>query len=129
MSSSSNNCSVVANVSIATRVDIVCWRGDTFVLTATIADVDGNAVDLSVYTWKMEVREYDNGPLVILSTNITITATNLGVLTVTISAANMLVNAGTYVYEIQATNPTPNPDTLTTYLYGQFTVTQDITAN
>lgn len=129
MSSSSNNCSVVANVSIATRVDIVCWRGDTFVLTATIADVDGNAVDLSVYTWKMEVREYDNGPLVILSTNITITATNLGVLTVTISAANMLVNAGTYVYEIQATNPTPNPDTVTTYLYGQFTVTQDITAN
>ena len=129
MSSSSNNCSVVANVSIATRVDIVCWRGDTFVLTSTIADVDGNAVDLSVYTWKMEVREYDNGPLVILSTNITITATNLGVLTVTISAANMLVNAGTYVYEIQATNPTPNPDTVTTYLYGQFTVTQDITAN
>jgi len=129
MSSSSNNCSVVANVSIATRVDIVCWRGDTFVLTATIADVDGNAVDLSVYTWKMEVREYDNGPLVILSTNITITATNLGVLTVTISAANMLVNAGTYVYEIQATNLTPNPDTVTTYLYGQFTVTQDITAN
>ena len=129
MSSSSNNCSGVANVSIATRVDIVCWRGDTFVLTATIADVDGNAVDLSVYTWKMEVREYDNGPLVILSTNITITATNLGVLTVTISAANMLVNAGTYVYEIQATNPTPNPDTVTTYLYGQFTVTQDITAN
>lgn len=129
MSSSSNNCNVVANVSIATRVDIVCWRGDTFVLTATIADVDGNAVDLSVYTWKMEVREYDNGPLVILSTNITITATNLGVLTVTISAANMLVNAGTYVYEIQATNPTPNPDTVTTYLYGQFTVTQDITAN
>ena len=129
MSSSSNNCNVVANVSIATRVDIVCWRGDTFVLTATIADVDGNAVDLSVYTWKMEVREYDNGPLVITSTNITITATNLGVLTVTISAANMLVNAGTYVYEIQATNPTPNPDTVTTYLYGQFTVTQDITAN
>jgi hypothetical protein len=129
MSSSSNNCNVVANVSIATRVDIVCWRGDTFVLTSTIADVDGNAVDLSVYTWKMEVREYDNGPLVILSTNITITATNLGVLTVTISAANMLVNAGTYVYEIQATNPTPNPDTVTTYLYGQFTVTQDITAN
>jgi archaellum component FlaF (FlaF/FlaG flagellin family) len=99
------------------------------VLTATIADVDGNAVDLSVYTWKMEVREYDNGPLVITSTNITITATNLGVLTVTISAPNMLVNAGTYVYEIQATNPTPNPDTVTTYLYGQFTVTQDITAN
>jgi hypothetical protein len=99
------------------------------VLTATIADADGNAVDLSIYTWKMEVREYDNGPLVITSTNITITATSLGVLTVTISAANMLVNAGTYVYEIQATNQTPNPDTVTTYLYGQFTVTQDITAN
>lgn len=118
-----------AVVSIATRVDVVCWRGDTFVLTATIADSNGTAVDLSVYTWKMEVREYDNGPLVISSSNITVTGTALGVLTVTISAANMLVNAGTYVYEIQATNPTPNPDTVTTYLYGQFTVTQDIAAN
>lgn len=118
-----------AVVSIATRVDVVCWRGDTFVLTATIADSNGTAVDLSVYTWKMEVREYDNGPLVIVSGNITVTGTALGVLTVTISATNMLVNAGTYVYEIQATNPTPNPDTVTTYLYGQFTVTQDIAAN
>lgn len=98
-------------------------------LTATIADANGTAVDLSVYTWKMEVREYDNGPLVIASSNITVTGTSLGVLTVTISSTNMLVTAGTYVYEIQATNPTPNPDTVTTYLYGQFTVTQDIAAN
>ena len=129
MSSSSNNCNTVANVSIAVRVDIVCWRGDTFGLTATIKDADGNAVDLSIYTWKMEVREYDTGPLVITSANITVTGTSLGVLTVVISAANMLVTAGTYVYEIQATNLTPNPDTVTTYLYGQFTVTQDIAAN
>jgi hypothetical protein len=118
-----------AVVSIATRVDIVCWRGDTFELIATIKDANGTAVDLSVYTWKMEVREYDSGPLVISSSNITVTGTALGVLTVTISAANMLVTAGTYVYEIQATNTTPNPDTVTTYLYGQFTVTQDIAAN
>jgi hypothetical protein len=129
MSSSSNNCNIVANVSIATRVDIVCWRGDTFGLTATIKDANGNAVDLSIYTWKMEVREYDTGPIVIGAANITVTGTSLGVLTVVISATNMLVNAGTYVYEIQATDLTPNPDTVTTYLYGQFTVTQDIVAN
>lgn len=118
-----------AVVSIATRVDIVCWRGDTFVLIATIKDANGTAVDLSVFTWKMEVREYDTGPIVIASSNITVTGTALGVLTVTISAPNMLVNAGTFVYEIQATNPTPNPDVVTTYMYGQFTITQDITVN
>jgi len=123
------NVAPTAVVSIATRVDIVCWRGDTFVLTATIQDANGTAVDLTVFTWKMEVREYDNGPLVIASANITVTGTALGVLTVTISATNMLVNPGTYVYEIQATNPTPNPDVVTTYLFGQFSVTQDITAN
>jgi len=118
-----------AVVSIATRVDIVCWRGDTFVLLATIKDANGNAVDLSAYTWKMEVREYDTGPIVINSSNITVTGTALGVLTVTISATNMLVNPGTFVYEIQATDTVPNPDIVTTYLFGQFTVTQDITVN
>jgi hypothetical protein len=118
-----------ANVSIATRVDIVCWRGDTFVLIATIKDANGNAVDLSLFTWKMEVREYDTGPIVIDSSDITVTGTSLGVLTVTISATDMLVNAGTFVYEIQATDTTPTPDVVTTYLYGQFTVTQDITIN
>jgi archaellum component FlaF (FlaF/FlaG flagellin family) len=118
-----------AVVSIATRVDIVCWRGDTFELIATIKDANGTAVDLSLFTWKMEVREYDSGPLVISSSNITVTGTSLGVLTVNISATNMLVNAGTYVYEIQATDTTPTPDVVTTYLYGQFTVTQDIAAN
>jgi len=118
-----------AVVSIATRVDIACWRGDTFVLLATIKDANGNAVDLSAYTWKMEVREYDTGPIVINSANITVTGTALGVLTVTISATNMLVNPGTFVYEIQATDTVPNPDIVTTYLFGQFTVTQDITVN
>lgn len=123
------NTAPTAVVSTASRVDIVCWRGDTFVLTATIKDANGTAVDLSIYTWKMEVREYDSGPLVISSSNITVTGTSLGVLTINISAANMLVNPGTYVYEVQATNLTPNPDTVTTFLYGQFSVTQDITAN
>lgn len=98
-------------------------------MVATIKDANGTAVDLSLFTWKMEVREYDTGPIVIASSNITVTGTALGVLTVTISAPNMLVNAGTFVYEIQATNPTPNPDVVTTYMYGQFTITQDITVN
>ena len=98
-------------------------------MLATIKDANGNAVDLSAYTWKMEVREYDTGPIVINSANITVTGTALGVLTVTISAPNMLVNAGTFVYEIQATDTVPNPDIVTTYLFGQFTVTQDITVN
>jgi hypothetical protein len=118
-----------AVVSIATRVDIVCWRGDTFALLATISDANGNAVDLSIYTWKMEVREYDTGPVVIAAANITVTGTSLGVLTVAITAPNMLVSAGTFVYEIQATNTVPNPDVVTTYLFGQFTITQDIVVN
>lgn len=98
-------------------------------MVATIKDANGTAVDLSLFTWKMEVREYDTGPIVIDSTDITVTGTSLGVLTVTISATDMLVSAGTFVYEIQATNATPNPDVVTTYMYGQFTVTQDITIN
>ena len=77
----------------------------------------------------MEVREYDTGPIVISAANIAVTGTSLGVLTVAITAPNMLVNPGTFVYEIQATYTVPNPDVVTTYLFGQFTVTQDIVAN
>jgi hypothetical protein len=72
----------------------------------------------------MEVREYDNGPLIITSSNITISGTAAGVLTVTISSTNMQVDAGTYVYGLQAT--LTSDSTVETWLYGTFDVVQDI---
>lgn len=104
-----------------------CRRGDTFVLTSNISDANGTAIDLTAYTFKMEVREYDDGPIVIANSNITITGTALGVLTITISAANMLVDAGTDVYGVQATKISDS--TVATWMYGLFEIVQDIVAN
>ena len=72
----------------------------------------------------MEVREYDNGPLVILSTDITVTGTAEGVLTILIAAADMIVEAGVYVYGLQTTLIADG--TIETWLYGKFDIVQDI---
>lgn len=119
-------CSNPSNVNLnnAAQVNICARRGDTFVLTSNVKDSDGTAIDLTLYTYKMEVREYDNGPLIITSSNITISGTAAGVLTVTISSTNMLVDAGTYVYGLQAT--LTSDSTVETWLYGTFDVVQDI---
>lgn len=119
-------CSNPSNVNLnnAAQVNICARRGDTFVLTSNVKDSDGTAIDLTLYTYKMEVREYDNGPLIITSSNITISGTAAGVLTVTISSTNMQVDAGTYVYGLQAT--LTSDSTVETWLYGTFDVVQDI---
>lgn len=119
-------CSNPSNVNMnnAAQVNICARRGDTFVLKSNVKDSDGTAIDLTLYTYKMEVREYDDGPVVIASTDITISGTNVGVLTVTISSTNMQVDAGTYVYGLQAT--LTSDSTVETWLYGTFDVVQDI---
>lgn len=119
-------CSNPSNVNMnnAAQVNICARRGDTFVLKSNVKDSDGTAIDLTLYTYKMEVREYDDGPVVIASTDITISGTNVGVLTVTISSTNMQVDAGTYVYGLQAT--LISDSTVETWLYGTFDVVQDI---
>jgi hypothetical protein len=72
----------------------------------------------------MEIREYDNGPLVIADGDINITGNINGELTVTITAANMNVEAGTYVYGLQST--LTSDSTVETWFYGTFEVVQDI---
>jgi len=72
----------------------------------------------------MEVREYDNGPVVIPSTDVTITGSAAGLLLIVIAAADMNVDAGTYVYGLQTTLIADG--TIETWLYGKFEVVQDI---
>ena len=73
----------------------------------------------------MEVRTStdDEGSPVIASANITDTKDDSGNLNLTITATNMNVSAGTYVYDLQATLS----GVVTTWLYGTFTVNEDVT--
>jgi len=125
-SSSPCSCGTATSVNLnnASNVNICCRRGDTFKLEANIKDANGDALDLTLYTYKMEVREYDSGPLVINSADITVTGTAEGVLTILIAAADMIVEAGVYVYGLQTTLIADG--TIETWLYGKFDIVQDI---
>jgi len=133
MSCSSSSCSkspctcenaTNVNLNTADRVNVCCRRGDTFVLEVNVKDSAGAALDATLYSYKVEVREYDDGPIIIASTAVATTSTSAGKVTITITAANMLVTAGTYVYGLQATKTSDS--TVETWIFGTFEVVQDI---
>ena len=124
--SSSCRCENPQNVdlSAASQLNICCRRANTFILKANVKDSTGTAIDLTLYSYEMQVRQYDNGPIVISNSNITITGTDAGLLTITITDANMTVNAGTYVYGVEFTLTSTGEKE--TWFYGTFTVQQNI---
>jgi len=120
------------NLDIASRVDIVCRRGDTFVLELTFKDEAGDVIDLSSgYEWMMQVRETDTSTSAALdgdsndesANDFGFTGTNAGVLTITASAAVMAgLAGGIYVYDLQSAQGA----VVTTWMYGKFTVNEDV---
>ena len=112
------------NMNNAAQLNICTRRGDTFILKSVVKSSNGVKLDLTLYSFKMEVREYDNGPLVIADGLISITGDINGNLLVTISSTNMKVAAGTYVYGFQST--LTSASTVETWFYGTFEVVQDI---
>jgi hypothetical protein len=120
---------VSINLDISKRVDITCRKGDSFSLEMMISDADGVGIDLSLYTFKMEVRETDTSSVALLSsTNDDFQFYNNangadGALEITATASAMEVESGLYVYDIQATTGSQ----VTTWFYGIFKINEDIT--
>jgi len=112
------------DVSAATQLNICCRRANTFILKANVKDSTGTAIDLTAYTYEMQVRQYDNGPIVISNSNITIAGTAAGLLTITITDTNMTVDAGTYVYGVEFTLTATSEKE--TWFFGTFTIQQNI---
>jgi hypothetical protein len=112
------------DVSAATQLNICCRRANTFILKANVKDSNGTAIDLTAYTYEMQVRQYDNGPIVISNSNITIAGTAAGLLTITITDTNMTVDAGTYVYGVEFTLTATSEKE--TWFFGTFTIQQNI---
>lgn len=112
------------NLDTSTRVDITCRRGDTFSLEFTFTDDDGDAIDLSSYTWKMDVKETDTSSSdVIADDSFTYSGNNEGKLTVAATAATMAaVSGGLYVYDLQSTSS----GTVKTWVYGIFKINEDV---
>ena len=112
------------NLDNATRVDITCRRGDTFKIEFTFTDDDGDAIDLTSYSWKMDVKETDTSSGdIIADSSFTYSGNSDGKLTVSATAATMAaVSGGLYVFDLQSTNS----GTVKTWIYGLFKVNEDV---
>lgn len=111
---------------VARRLDIVCRKGDTFNLVINVTDSAGTAVDLTTYSdFRMEVRETDtSASTIIADSNVTITGTSGGVLTVTINNTIMEgVDGGLYAYDLE----TIKSGVVQTWLTGVLKVNEDVT--
>ena len=113
------------NLDTAQRVDITCRKGDTFSLELTFNDPDGDAMDLTSYTWKLDVRETDTSASAIIEDDsFSYTGSAEGLLRITASATTMEeVSGGIYVYDLQSSDA----GNVKTWLYGIFKVNEDIT--
>jgi hypothetical protein len=121
MSSCSSN---TVNLDNAQLVNIICRRGDTFSIEIDFLDPNGSPLDLTGYTWKMDVSAYDGAPTPVLNdTDFTYLGTSTGKLYVTATATVMLtIAAGQYVYGLQSTDT----GIVKTWIYGTFTVNEDM---
>lgn len=112
------------NLDTASRVDITCRKGDTFKLEFTFTDDDGDAIDISSYSWKLDVKETDTSSGDIIGDDsFTYSGTDQGKLTITTTASVMSgVSGGLYVYDLQS----DNNGTIKTWVYGLFKVNEDV---
>lgn len=114
----------VVNLDNAQRVDIVCREGDTFTIEIDFYDANDQPINLTGYTWKMEVSESDTSPTPVLDyTDFTYTGNSTGKLFVNATANTMsTINGGMYIYGLQSNDA----GTVKTWLYGLFTVNEDV---
>jgi len=105
------------------KYNIVADQGATFNLNFTIA-TDGVALNLTGYTFAMQVRRSTNSSTTLLSLT-SATMTSVGTVAVTVSAATMNdVPAGRWVYDIELTS---SGGEVTRYLEGRFIVKAQVT--
>lgn len=112
------------NLDNAQRVDIICRRGDTFSIEINFFDANDQPIDLTNFTFKMEVSESDTATTPVLDdTDFTYTSNSTGTLLVRATSATMLtIPAGVYIYGLQSTDS----GIVKTWLFGLFTVNEDV---
>ena len=103
------------------------YRGDTAEFVVRPKTANGSAYDLTNYTATFTIanRRGSTGTQYVATATVNDT-TDIVTCTITPAVGRTLA-AGTYVYDIQITDPTPNPDVILTILTGSITVTDDVT--
>jgi hypothetical protein len=103
------------------------YRGDTAEFVIRPKTSNGSAYDLTNYTATFTIanRRGSTGTQYVGTATVN-TSTDIITCTITPAVGRTLA-AGTYVYDVQITDVTPNPDVILTVLTGSITVTDDIT--
>jgi hypothetical protein len=120
----STSCASSVNLDNAKQVNIICRQGDTFSLLLNFFDANNAPMDLTAYTWKMDVKESDNAPTPVLNDDdFTYNGTSTGSLTISANAITMQdIEEGVYVYDLQSNVG----GIVKTWIYGTFSVNPDI---
>jgi hypothetical protein len=103
------------------------YRGDTAEFVVRPKNSNGSAYDLTNYTATFTIANRRGSTGTQYVGNAVVNATTDIITCTIIPSVGRTLAAGTYVYDIQITNVTPNPDIILTVLTGSITVTDDIT--
>ena len=86
-------------------------------------DANNNPIDLTGYTWKMDVSVSDGGTVVLNDTDFTYLGNSTGTLYISATATVMLsIASGLYVYGLQSTDT----GIVKTWIFGTFNVNEDM---
>ena len=112
------------NLDIAKRVDITCRRGDTFTISLTFNDENGDNMLLATHFFKMTVKETDTSAGdVIQFDEFTYSIGPENVVTVTAQYNVMETKtSGVYVYDLQSKDGL----VVRTWIYGIFKINEDV---
>jgi len=106
----------------STKANLVIDQGATFSSTVTVADANGDTMDLTNYTGAAQMRRHYSSTN---STSFVVTVANSGIVTLSLSAnATADISYGRYVYDCEITS---NAAIVTRILEGIITVTPEVT--
>lgn len=112
------------NLDTAKRVDITCRKGDTFTISLTFTDENGDDMPVDTHFFKMAVKETDTSVDDVISFDEFSYEIDPGnVVTVTAQYDVMETKeAGVYVYDLQSKDGL----VVKTWIYGIFKINEDI---
>lgn len=103
------------------------YRGDTNEFVIRPKTSTGSAFALTGYTAIFKISDV-RGPTGVQISAAAVVDASANIVTCTIiPAVGRLLTGTSYVYDVQITNETPNPDVIFTLLTGTITVTSDVT--
>jgi len=114
------------NLNIKQTLNVTCMKNDTFSLDMDWTDAAAVAIDLTLYTFKVQVKRNQASNISLLTfTDSDFTKDSSGNLTMTKSAADMDIESGVYYYDMQATKISDS--SIATWMGGRFTIVEDVT--